>query len=192
MRQAVAMTSPDDGRELIAAHLNGDSGAFAQLVQRHGPTVWAVTGRYGLGSAERDDVFQEVFVRVHRSAALYRADRPLKPWLISIAVNAARTFLTRRRGRELSEDRPASERLVDPSPDGARVAEARQATRLLAQALDALPDEQREAVLLVGVQQLGYDEAAAILEIPLNTIKSRVRRGRIALARALADAEVVR
>ena len=192
MRQAVAMASPDDGRDLIAAHLQGDPGAFGALVDRHGPMVYAVVGRYGLGPAERDDVFQEVFVRVHRSAALYRPERPLKPWLVSIAVNAARTFLTRRRGRELSEDRPAAERLVDPAPDGARVAEARQATRLLAQALDALPDEQREAVLLVGVQQLAYDEAAAILEIPLNTLKSRVRRGRLALARALDDAEVVR
>jgi RNA polymerase sigma-70 factor (ECF subfamily) len=82
--------------------------------------------------------------------------------------------------------------MVDPRPDSARIAEARETMDALALALDQLPEEQRDAVLLVGVHQLPYDEAADLLDIPLNTLKSRLRRGRIALAKALAEREVIR
>jgi len=177
-----------DGRTILLRHRDGDPDAFRELIARHGGAVYGLLGRYGLSPQERDDVFQEVFVRVHRAAASYRPDKPLKPWLFTIAVNTARTWITRRRGRELDDsDGSRSARMVDPRPDGARVAEARQTVTALAAALEDLPEEQRDPVLLVGVHQLSYDEAAEILDIPLNTLKSRLRRGRIALATALAE-----
>jgi RNA polymerase sigma-70 factor, ECF subfamily len=190
--EAMEMAEPD-GRNLLIQHRDGDPDAFRALIAQHGGAVYGLLGRYGLTPSERDDVFQEVFVRVHRAAAVYREDRPLKPWLFTIAVNTARTWITRRRGRELPDvDDSRTNRMVDPSPDGARVAEARQTMDALKVALDGLPQEQRDAVLMVGVHQLPYDEAAETLGIPLNTLKSRLRRGRIALAEALAARETNR
>lgn len=194
MHEAEAMEMAEaDGRNLLIQHRDGDPDAFEALIAHHGGAIYGLLGRYGLSASERDDVFQEVFVRVHRAAAVYRQDKPLKPWLFTIAVNTARTWITRRRGREVDDaDGSRSARLVDPAPDGARVAEARETVDALKIALDDLPADQRDAVLMVGVHQLPYDEAAEILGIPLNTLKSRLRRGRIALAEALAARETNR
>ncbi len=189
MHQAEARPlPPTDERALLRRHRDGDPDAFRELIALHGGAVYGLLGRYGLTPEERDDVFQEVFVRVHRASATYREDKPLKPWLFTIAVNTARTWIARRRGRELADaDGSRSARMVDPAPDGAAVAEARQAVDRLAAALDALPPDQRDAVLLCGVHQLAYEDAAKLLEIPLNTLKSRLRRGRLALAHALKE-----
>jgi RNA polymerase sigma-70 factor, ECF subfamily len=174
-----------DAADALTRHLAGDPAAFEALIRQFGGAVRGLLSRYGLTPEERDDVFQEVFLRVHRSAASWRGEHGVKPWLFAIAVNTARSWLTRKRPRELRESTPASQRLVDPAPLGAEVVEAREFAGWLSQELDRLPLEQREVVVLCGVHQLPMADAAFVLMLPVGTIKSRLRRGRLALAEAL-------
>ncbi len=183
MLQAIANHPPDDD-QLIVRHLQGDADAFDELVRRYGPLVWGLTARYGLRREEREDVFQEVFLRLHRGASSYRRGRPLKPWLLAIASNTARTWLTRGRSREQLAERP-EERRIAPDPDGRQLTEASETLDYLAEELDRLPLVTREVVLLCAVHRLEQAEVGAILDVPLGTVKTHLRKGRLALARAL-------
>jgi RNA polymerase sigma-70 factor, ECF subfamily len=176
---------PDDGEQLVARHLEGDPEAFGELVARFGPLVWGLTGRYGLRREERDDVFQEVFLRLHRGAELYRPGRPVKPWVIAIAVNTTRSWMSRGRSRNFVVAERVEERRIAPDPDPRQVAEAAETLDFLAEELDRLPLERREVVLLCAVHQLPMAEVASILELPVGTVKTHLRKGRLALARAL-------
>ena len=175
----------DDDELLLSRHLQGDSEAFPELVARFGALVYSVLGRYGLSSEERDDVFQEVFVRVHRAAASYQSDKPLKPWLLTIAVNTARSYLGRSRSREVSDEGGAALRLVSSQPSSQELVEASRTLGWLAGQLDALPVEQREVILLCCVHHLGMQQAAEVLGIPVGTVKTHLRKGRLHLAAAL-------
>lgn len=178
-----------DAADAMTRHLAGDPAAFEVLVRGWGGAVRGLIARYGLSPEERDDVFQEVFLKVHRSGNTWRGDRGFKPWLFAIAVNTAKTWLRRGRPRELGALEAVTERMVDPAPLGADVAQARELADWLTEELDNLPLEQREVVLLCGVHQLPMADAAFVLELPIGTIKSRLRRGRLALAEALERRE---
>ena len=183
MQRATTHQPPDDD-QLIARHLRGDAEAFGELVRRYGPLIWGLTARYGLRREERDDVFQEVFLRLHRGASTYRGGRPLRPWLLAIAVNTTRSYLTRDRSREALAERP-EERRVAPDPDGRQLAEAAETLDFLSEELDRLPLARREVVLLCAVHRLEMADVSAILDLPLGTVKTHLRKGRLALARAL-------
>ncbi len=176
----------DDERLLLSRHLQGDPEAFPELVARFGSLVYGVVGRYGLSSEERDDVFQEVFVRVHRAAPSYQADKALKPWLLTIAVNTARSYLSRGRGREVSDKGGLALRLVSDQPSSQELVEASRTLRWLVTRLDALPVAQREVILLCCVHHLEMQQAADVLGIPVGTVKTHLRKGRLALAADLA------
>jgi len=171
-----------DERLLLSRHLKGDREAFPELVARFGSLIYTVVGRYGLSAEERDDVFQEVFVRVHRAAPGYQADRELKPWLLTIAVNTARSYLSRSRGREVSDRGQASLRLVSDQPTSQQLVEASRTLTWLVTRLDELPVAQREVLLLCCVHHLEMQQAADVLGIPLGTVKTHLRKGRLALA----------
>ena len=175
----------DDDELLLSRHCQGDGKAFPELIARFGSLVYTVVGRYGLSAEERDDVFQEVFVRVHRAAASYQPDKPLKPWLLTIAVNTARSYLSRSRSREFSDAGGSALRLVSSQPSSQELVEASRTLRWLAGQLDALPVEQREVILLCCVHHLGMQQAAEVLGIPVGTVKTHLRKGRLSLAAAL-------
>ena len=176
----------DDERLLLSRHLQGDPEAFPELVARFGSLVYGVVGRYGLSCEERDDVFQEVFVRVHRAAPSYQADKALKPWLLTIAVNTARSYLSRGRGREVSDKGGLALRLVSEQPSSQELVEASRTMSWLVTRLDALPVAQREVILLCCLHHLEMQQAADVLGIPAGTVKTHLRKGRLALAADLA------
>ncbi len=169
-----------EDRLLLQRHLRGDPGAFELLLDRLGGPVWALICRSGVRGPDRDDVYQEVFVRVHRAAATFQPDRPLKPWVLAIAVNAARSWHRQRQVRQLLHlaeppERPARD------PSSQQVVEGREAAHWLDARVDALPPAQREVLLLCSVEGMSMKEAADALELPVNTVKTHLRRARLAL-----------
>lgn len=124
-----------------------------------------------------DDLVQDCLERAIRKRRLWAPTGPLRAWLFKLLLNVYRNDLraSRRRGNQI----PLDEMLVEPAvppPQPGRIALAE-----MARALDRLPAEQREALLLVVLDGVSYQEAANIIGIPAGTLMSRLGRARAAL-----------
>jgi len=145
--------------------------------------------RFALGlsgnAADADDLVQQGIERALRARSQWRPGTRLDSWLYRIVRNAwIDTARARGRQAKLIQPEEAGERVGhDPVP----AIEARIDLASVMQAMDALPDEQREAVALVLIEGLGYREAAEVLEIPPGTLASRLARGRSALLAMLGE-----
>ena len=174
-----------DERELLLRHRDGDPSAFPRLVARYRAPVYSYLVRCGVRESDRDDVFQDIFIKVHRAAGQFQSERPLHPWLFTIVANTVRTHHRKQRVKELVFMEPRRE-VQDPAPDGERVAVARQTATWLEEEIRRLPFMQREVVVLACIENLAHKEIAAALELPINTVKTHLRRARLALVRKLA------
>lgn len=173
--------------ELLAAHVAGDPTAFEEIVRRHRDRLWAVALRTTGDPEEAADALQDALISAFRRADQFRGDSAVTTWLHRIVVNASLDRLRRR-----------AVRFAQPLPDdnddlpGAVVADPndhldRRLTQLaVTSALAELPEDQRNAVLLVDVEGWSVQEAARMLDCPEGTVKSRCFRGRSKLAKRLA------
>jgi RNA polymerase sigma-70 factor (ECF subfamily) len=172
--------------ELVGRFRAGDREAFGALVERHRDRVYRVCLRVTGDAEEALDASQEAFLSALRHLDRFRGDAAFTTWIHRIAVNASYDRL-RARSRApmlhvLADDDGPPPETGPPAPDPAdAVADAAD----VAAALANVPEEFRAALVLADVEDLPYDEISAILEVPVGTVKSRVHRGRVALARAM-------
>jgi RNA polymerase sigma-70 factor (ECF subfamily) len=190
MRQSVR----DDEELLIARSQRGDLQAFNQLVLRYQQAVYSLVFRM-LGNADNAaDVTQDAFLAAFRGINTYRGGPSFRAWLLRIGTNQVYDYLRRvqRRPAESLEaltdddDMPPADfltALTDPDPTGNPEAHVltQELQDVIQQALEALPLEQRVAVVLCDVQGLSYEEIAATTETTLGTVRSRIARGRARL-----------
>jgi RNA polymerase sigma-70 factor, ECF subfamily len=173
---------PTDG-ELVRLAKRGDRHAFGRLVRRHQRRVFALGLRWLRNADDADDLVQETFVRAWQGLARFDEARPFAPWVVTIAVNRAKTRLARARSDEtVDETLPWS----GPSPEEG--AERALLARAVHAAVDALPEEQRIVLHLRAVEDLSYREIAQALGIPMGTVMSRLSRAREALRKTLGGA----
>ncbi|HET6813344.1 MAG TPA: sigma-70 family RNA polymerase sigma factor [Actinomycetota bacterium] len=176
------MSDPSD-EALLAAHLRGDPRAFGELVARYERRIYGLCLRILGNREDAEDAAQEAFLAALRRAASFRRAAAFSTWLYRIAVNAA-TDQARRRGRARTTP-------LDPEDAGLAVASGGELGEVVASAvavqtaLAKVPEEFRVAVVLCDLYRVPYADAAQILEIPVGTVKSRVFRGRLALAECL-------
>lgn len=175
-----------EGGELLVRHRGGDARAFAEFVAQYRRLVYGYLVRCGVEEAARDDLFQEVFASIHRAAATYQAERPVKPWVFAIVANVVRSYYRKARVREIVHLEVTPAEGEDSSPDSHQWAEARETAAWIEKAIAALPFSQREVVVLCCIEQLPHDEVAAALAMPIGTVKTHLRRARLTLAQALA------
>lgn len=188
---ATPVPASDGGRAaeeagLLLRHLEGDEEAFAELVARYRAPVFSYLVRCGVAPDDRDDLFQDIFIRVHRAAATYDVGRPLHPWLFTIVANTVRNHLRRQRVRSLVGSVEESVEPTAGDPGAERVAEARQTMAWLEGQIGRLPLARREVLILASVENLPLQQIAGVLGLPLGTVKTHLRRARLALAEALA------
>jgi RNA polymerase sigma-70 factor (ECF subfamily) len=157
----------------VEAALNGDSAAFAALVDRHAPACLRYATRM-LGSPEDgEDVTQETLLRAHRALKRYDPSMSFRTWIMSILVNRCRTAMLLRRRRTMRV------LLDDDAVSRASVCDESNATALrdaIERALDRLEPAQREAFLLKHVELLSYDEMAVATGLGVSALKMRVQR----------------
>jgi len=165
---------------LLVAHRDGDRDAFSQLVERYRRPVFGYLVRCGIAEADRDDVFQEIFIKIHQRAHQYDAARPLHPWLFTVVANTARTYLRKQKLRNYFVWEPAPD-IQDDAPDAESLASARQTKAWLERAIQAIPMPQREVLILATIENLPLKDIASILDMPINTVKTHVRRARMRL-----------
>ena len=193
----------DADLELVEASRRGVPGAFDALVRRHEARVARLSTRI-LGDADAAlDAAQETFVRAWKAIKTFAGDALFSTWLTRIAINQCRNELRRRRTvkhtQPLSLDAPrshhggapdASSALVDglmsPTSDPYEAARGHEVESALSSALAELDDEAREVLLLSDAEALSYDDIAAILDVPVGTIRSRLHRARSDLHRRMA------
>lgn len=187
------MTEPDD-RALLAAHVAGDPEAFGRLFARHRDRLWAVALRTTGDPEEAADALQDALVAAFRRAGSFRGDSEVTTWLHRVVVNASLDRLRRQRVRAadpLPEDLEVVARAavsaVGPATDPVLAVELAERRRRVLAALERLPPEQRAALVLVDMEGFSVDEAAAVLEVPAGTVKSRCSRGRARLLPLLAE-----
>ncbi|MEJ7628296.1 MAG: RNA polymerase sigma factor SigM [Nocardioidaceae bacterium] len=182
------MTSGSDDASLLAAHVAGDSDAFAELVQRHRDRLWAVALRTTGDREEAADAVQEALVSAFRRADSFRGDAQVSTWLHRIVVNACLDRLRRQRARPtdpLPEDEDRLGALADTSARDDPVEASERRTDVLS-ALAQLSEEQRTALVLVDMEGYSVEEVAAMVGCAPGTVKSRCARGRVRLAPLLA------
>lgn len=154
---------------------------FQQLYQENAGRLCCYLLRSLRGDkAEAEGIVQEAFLKAWEKKDSLRDIKAFRSWLYSIALNVLRQRKRKLRPLAMEEIEVACER---PSPER-HVAASQELNRALA-ALDELPDEQREAVLLVRLENMKFREAAEVLGVPENTVKTRVRRGLLKLAELL-------
>jgi len=175
------MTTNDE-EHLIAQARKGDSRAFATLVGAHQQAVRGFLRRFAGHWSDADDIAQEAFVTAWRKLAHFEGRSSFRSWVSGIAYRIARDTQRARR-RALSRD---GQWMAEQDEESAAPIEDRIA---LARAMSALPDEQRAAVAMCLGEGFSHTEAAAILKLPLGTVKSHVTRGRERLLRALENGD---
>jgi len=165
----------------LVAHRDGDSEAFGKLVQRYRRPVFGYLVHCSVPESDRDDLFQDIFIKIHQRADKYDAARPLHPWLFTDVANTVRSYFSKKKLRSFFVWEPAPEDVKDPAPDSETRASAKETAAWLERAIAALPMPQREVLVLATIEGLPLKDIASVLAMPLNTVKTHVRRARLRL-----------
>lgn len=179
----------DSGRVLLEKHHRGDRMAFGAFMKSYSSGVYGYLSRTGVPVNDRDDLFQEVFCKVHQGSMKSMPVGPVRPWVYRIAVNTVRDHFRRRKVRSIVKLDAASGGEESGEAGAERAFEAKQTATFLERELQKLPLAQREALLLSSVEGLGIQGAAAALGEPPETVKTRLRRARLALAESMMRRE---
>lgn len=175
--------------DLLRRCREGDQAAWRDLVNAHGRRVFNLAYRFMGRADEAEDVTQEIFVKVYRSLDRFRpSDGSFPAWLMTVARHHAIDRYRRRRDVEVGGDSAALEAVASTDQGPLQRLEREERKQLVHRGLRALPSSLREPLLLCDLEGLSHEEAAASLGIPVGTVKSRLNRGRLELARRLMSA----
>ncbi|CAN5407560.1 RNA polymerase sigma factor SigM [soil metagenome] len=189
-------SEPVPDADLLAAHVGGDPAAFGELFTRHRDRLWAVALRTMGNPDDAADGLQDGMVAAYRRASSFRGEAQVTTWLHRVVVNACLDRLRAmkvRRTETLPDDleeygnRGALVSATDASSDPADLSVAGERRRLVLEALQTLPAEQRASLVLVDMEGYPVAEAAEMLGCAVGTVKSRCSRGRARLALLLQD-----
>ncbi len=178
-----------EGRDadLVRAARAGEAEAFGVLVDRYLGDVYAVAVRIVCHRAEAEDAAQDAFVRAFERLEQYQMQYPFRNWLLRIAANVAINRLRSRRREKKLQLKIAGD-MERNARAGERPEETPGAHEWMYW-LDQLEDPQRAAIVLFHFHEMSYTDIAETLELPLNTIRTHIHRGRKRL-RELMTAEV--
>lgn len=190
-------TEPTDER-LLARMIAGDEEAFTLLYRRRQPAVYRFALRVSGNAAVAEDVTQEVFMTLIRDASRFD---PARGALSGFLFGVARNHLRKRWEQDqrlvpLADDPDVVQTLQPRAGESAGLAAdnlvAKEEADRLRQAIATLPQDYREIVALCELEEMSYDEAAAALDCPVGTVRSRLHRARALLAEKLREVRKVR
>jgi RNA polymerase sigma-70 factor (ECF subfamily) len=180
--------SPDVVELLIQRCLAGDQLAWEQIVKQYWRKVFNVAYKFVGKHDEAEDLAQDIFLKIFKSLDTFDRRANFQTWLISISRNLCIDHYRSVRKERETIDRDVDAGELAPAaaePGPVAVLEQRDRVTLLKQAMSALPDTLRTAVLMRDIQELSYQEIADRLRLPEGTVKSRINRGRTELARQI-------
>ncbi|MDX2024348.1 MAG: RNA polymerase sigma factor [Deltaproteobacteria bacterium] len=146
------------------------------LFREHAPYLWRVLRRLGASATDAEDLCQEVFLVAHRNQATFRGDSSPRTWLYGIAVRVAADLRNKAHMRQERSVAVLPETLVEATQDDAL--EQQRARVLLDRALAGLDAERRAVFVLYEIEDLTLQEIADCLQVPLQTVYSRLKSAR--------------
>ena len=183
-----------DEPRMIASILAGNAQLFHELIRPYERRVYAMALSFLRNEADAEDVTQEAFLKAFRNLPSFRGDAKFGTWLISIALNEARSRIRRRDavkmesldGPEDEEGHVSPAQLTDWKEIPSEALERKEIRHLLHKAVTALPLIYREVFQLRDIEQMSVNEAAAALGITISSVKVRLHRARMMLQKHLA------
>jgi RNA polymerase sigma-70 factor (ECF subfamily) len=176
-------------QKLVERCLQGDDAAWEAVVISQGKKIFNLSYRYTNRKEEAEDLTQEILIRVYQNLKSYRSEAgSFQSWVLRVARNL---IIDRyRKSRRFPETSGAEEletmNLADNKiPNPQRAAEMEEASQFLQGGLQSLSPELKEAIILRDLEGMAYSEIADVLNVPEGTVKSRINRGRLELAKVL-------
>jgi RNA polymerase sigma-70 factor, ECF subfamily len=176
--------------EVLASYVDGDrprgerEAAFAELARRYQRRVFAICVRVLGSPQDAEDATQETFVKLARHAGSFRGESKVSTWLYRVARNVCTDHVRRDARRPATPTAAVAD--LDEAPTTQDASAAVETGETLRTALNVLDERSRQLLLLVAVDGLSYVDAAAVLDLPVGTVKSRVSRARVRLGELLA------
>jgi RNA polymerase sigma-70 factor (ECF subfamily) len=190
--QPAEIKAIDSDAPLVERAVAGDKKAFELLVIKYQRRIQRLIGRMVRDVDLVEDISQETFIRAYRALAQFRGDAQFYTWLYRIAVNTAKkSLMDLKRNPTVSENSFKSDDDDETSPlenelTSSETPDAVLASKEIAQiintALEALPEELRQAITLREIEGLSYEEISEAMNCPIGTVRSRIFRAREAIS----------
>jgi RNA polymerase sigma-70 factor, ECF subfamily len=185
-----------DWSQIVRRCMDGDSGAWAEMVRTHHKRVYGLCYRFTGNPTDAEDLTQDVFLKIYSNLASFDTTRgSLQVWITTMTRNLLVDNFRRTRnqratsslddGWESTEELKPIDRLTAKTASPHELAAQKELAAMVQEALARVSVELREAVILRDLQDMDYKEIAQVLGIPEGTVKSRISRGRAELARLL-------
>jgi RNA polymerase sigma-70 factor (ECF subfamily) len=194
--EALKAVSETNGVELIRRARGGDGAAWEEIVSLFSRRIFNLAYRFTSSVSGAEDLTQEVFIRIYKTLDQYDPKQgDLSNWLMRLARNLIiDDYRHRQRNPQNSmadtvDDHQYHLRAVGTSAQ--REIERKELAGQVQEGIDKLPDDLRTCVILRDIEELSYQEIVEVLKIPEGTVKSRINRGRIELAKILRRMKVV-
>lgn len=187
------MSEQDIDRQLVEKARQGDKRAFELLVEKYQRRLYRLLSRMVRDPEEVEDIAQETFIKAYRALSNFRGDAAFYTWLYRIGVNTAKNYLAMRKksmptisDHAMNDDDEPDERLIahDIATPESEL-QSKQIAIAVNEAVEALPEELRSAIILREMEGLSYEEIAESMGCPIGTVRSRIFRAREAIAAKL-------
>lgn len=184
----ISMTIGPDESNLVKNSQNGDTKAFDELVKQYLPLVYSFAFRLVYDRTTAEDLSQETFLKAWKKIKTFDSSRSFKPWLLKITRNLAYDYLRKKKALNFSQlnenEQIYLENLASEISSPEKEAQSGETRQEVLDTLSKLKKEQREALLMHYVEDLSAPEISEILEEPLETIRTRLRRARLSFRNA--------
>jgi len=157
---------------------------FIEVYNQYKGLVWRVVSKYVASQSDREDVFQEVFLKIHKALSKFRGESSLETWIFRICINTALNHIKKQKRYKLLTDFLANLR-----EEEGLVTEEVEATNILLKPLEKLNPQQRTILILADVEERKLEEIGQMLELPVGTIKSNLFRAREIIRKELKHNE---
>jgi len=181
------MVAANDDLSLIEQARGGNIDAFEALIERYTPALFRVVRRMIADTSEAEAIVQETFFRLWKHLQRYQAERALFPYLVTIAANLVRDQWRRDQYLDAEGDDTLDDLVAEEVADPLERLEEREALLALARAVEQLPAHYRTAIALRYDAGLSYEEMAAAMKIPVNTVRTYLHRAKATLRQMLLE-----
>jgi RNA polymerase sigma factor (sigma-70 family) len=174
-------TETMESRLLVKKTLAGNKKAFESIIQQHQRLVSHIVFRMVANQAEREDICQDVFVKVYQHLESFQFGSKLSTWIAKIAYNTCLNYLEKKKVLlfdDVSSDDRSMESLPGDTSGPDRLAEEKQTSSLLRKEIRKLPVHYRTIITLYHLDQMSYKEIAETMDLPQGTVKSHLFRAR--------------